>query len=121
VAGGITTPPAPNVPGAPGTVAGGTGTLPTALAGGIGTPTEGEPGLKIEAMEPGSPPDRSGGLVIAFCKMLMHGTPPGLTVLSAAASEVIRGTDQNRPTAAIAVPAATRVVVRDIGSSPFLC
>jgi hypothetical protein len=27
---------------------------------------------------------------------------------------VIRGTDQNRPAVAIAVPAATRVVVRDI-------
>jgi hypothetical protein len=102
-------------------VAGGTGTLPTALAGGIGTPTEGEPGLKIEATEPGSPPDRSGGLVIAFCKMLIHGTPPGLIVVSAAAKAVIRGTVQNRPAVAIAVPAATRVVVRDICWSPFLC
>ena len=60
-AGGTVTPPVPGVPGEPGTLAGGTRTLPGTVAGGIGPPVLGGVLVKIEFDVPGMPWDRSGG------------------------------------------------------------
>jgi hypothetical protein len=113
-AGGIGTPPAAGTPGAPGTLAGGTTTPPAPDAGGTGPPTTGDRGLRIDAAEGGIPWDRSGGLVATPWRMLRHGIPPGVTDGSATARVLNSGAVQKKPIVAMTVPAATRVVVRDI-------
>ena len=111
-AGGIAAPALAGVPGAPGTLAGGIGTLPATEAGGVGPPAVGDFGARIDDAAPGTPLERSGGLVTTFCMMLMHGTPPMLG--SATAKWPASGAVQKNPAVAIAVAAATRVVVRDM-------
>jgi len=73
--------------------------------------------LKIDAAAAGTPSWMLGGLVATCFRMFTHGTP-GLP-RSAAARELNSGAVQKNPAVAIAVTAATRLVVRDM-VPPFL-